>query len=58
LHLRVVVFDPQKRWRRKYDVSIPVAEIAPEAIAQLFLSMMDDGVTPQEVDQGQLTLDM
>jgi len=58
LHLRVHVYDASKGWRRKYDVAIPIHEIAPEAIGQLFLSLMDDGTEAKWMDEDQLTLDM
>lgn len=47
LHARVTVWGPGKRWRHRYDVSVPTAEIPPEALAPLW---EDDGREPPEPD--------
>lgn len=40
LHGRVTVWGPGKRWRHRYDVTVPVAEIPYEAVQALVGSYM------------------
>lgn len=35
VHVRVIVFGPDRRWRHKYHCSIPVDEIPEEALRAL-----------------------
>lgn len=35
LHVRILVFGPERRWRHKYYASVPIAEIPEEALQAL-----------------------
>lgn len=42
LHIRVLVHDSQGKWRHKYWVAVPVSEIPEEAVAALWVGLVDD----------------
>lgn len=46
LHLRVVVFGPDRAWRHKYYPSIALAEIPEEALTMLIQHYLDQ--VPEE----------
>lgn len=42
LHLRVMVCADDYRWRHKYEVSVPLDEIEPDALAPMFAQVAED----------------
>lgn len=42
LHLRVIVWGPKDAWRHKYDVSVPLEDLEPDALKALTLTAADD----------------
>lgn len=42
LHGRVTVWGPGRRWRHRYDVAVPLAEIPVEAVQAMWQGMVED----------------
>ena len=46
LHMRVIVYGPENRWRHKYTCAVPLADIPEEAIVTMLQHFMDQ--VPEE----------
>lgn len=53
LHMRVTVWGPDKKWRNKYNASVPIDTIPDEAIAPWLLALGPGRLSP---DREQLPL--
>jgi len=53
LHLRVHVWGGGRAWRHKYEVSVPLSEVEPSAIAAL-ANLTYEAPSPDDVAQARL----
>lgn len=56
LYLRVTVWPNDRSWRKRFDKQIPVAEIAPEALHALMMTLRPERDPDDTSERDQLPL--